>query len=376
MFAFAPSPRVRPSPFYEAIVADGVKGFTVYNHMCLPVGFGDPAAEYDRLMNGVSLWDVAAERQVEIQGPDAARIVQTLSARDMSKCAIGQGKYTPMCNRDGILVNDPIVLKLADDHFWVSIADSDVKLMAEGIAYGQNLNVKVCEPDVSPLALQGPKAVEVVAHVVGDWVRDLKYFWFRETEIDGIPVVVQRSGWSKQGGFEVYLRDGSKGTQLYNIFNEAGKAWGIGPGNPNNMERIESGLVSVGTDTDDTTNPFEVRLEKFVNLDIDADVIGLDALRRIHAEGPKRHTLGVVFDDNKESEFANASFYADVRWQSASRNGKPVGHVTATTPSIRMGKIIGFALVNRADANIGDSIEVTNGRGEVSQATLVDIPFV
>jgi len=376
MFAFAPSPRVRLTPFHEAIVADGVKGFTVYNHMCLPVSFGDPEAEYWRLMNGVALWDVAVERQVEIQGPDAALLVQTLSTRNLSKCAIGQGKYTPMCNREGVLINDPIVLKLAEDHFWVSIADSDVKLLAEGIAYGRNLNVKVCEPDVSPLALQGPKAVEVVASVVGDWVRDLKYFWFRETKIDGIPVIVQRSGWSKQGGFEIYLRDGAKGVQLYNIFKEAGKPWDIGPGNPNNMERIENGLVSFGADTDDSTNPFEVRLEKFVDLDIDADVIGLEALRQIHAEGPKRHTLGVVFDDGKLSQFSGSSYYADARWQLARKGGKFVGHVTATTPSIRFNKIIGFALVNRADANIGDIIDVTASDGQVNQATLVDIPFI
>ena len=186
------------------------------------------------------------------------------------------------------------LLKLTDDLSWLSIADSDIWLWASAIAAERRLQVKVSEPDVSPMALQGPKAEDVVAHGLGDWVRGLKYFWFKETEIAGIPAAVQRSGWSKQGGFEIYLKDGARGTELWNIFKEAGQPWGIGPGAPATAERTESGLVSVGGDTDDATNPFEVRLGKYVDLGVPDDVIGIQALRRIKTEGVARHQLGLV----------------------------------------------------------------------------------
>jgi aminomethyltransferase len=233
MFGISPSARLRASPFYAATLREGVTSFTVYNHMLMPTGFGDPDGEYARLIHGVSQWDVAVERQVELRGPDAGRLAQILAPRDLSRQVPGQGKYVPLCNHDGVLINDPICLKLADDLYWLSIADSNIWFWARAIAAERGLNVRVSEPDVSPMALQGPRAEDVVAHVCGDWVRGLKYFWFRETDIAGIPVLVARSGWSKQGGFEIYLRDGSKGTQLWDIFREAGKAWDIGPGNPN-----------------------------------------------------------------------------------------------------------------------------------------------
>ncbi|MGL4404677.1 MAG: glycine cleavage system protein T, partial [Notoacmeibacter sp.] len=264
MFAIYPSARLRPSPFFASTVAEGVKSFTTYNNMLMPTGFGKGEEEYWRIINGVSMWDVAVERQVQLKGSDAARLAQILCTRDMSKCVVGQGKYVAICNHAGTLINDPIVLKLADDLFWLSIADSNILFWARAIAAERGLNVEITEPDVSPLAVQGPKAEDVVASIFGDWVRALKYFWFKETSVNGIPVAVARSGWSKQGGFEIYLMDGSRGTELWNIVKEAGKAWDIGPGNPNSHERIESGLVSYGGDTDDFTNPYEVRMGKYV----------------------------------------------------------------------------------------------------------------
>ncbi|MFB0993239.1 MAG: glycine cleavage system protein T, partial [Paracoccaceae bacterium] len=295
-FNVFPTARLRPSPFYEIAVAEGMVSASVYNRMIMPTGYGDPMAEYWRLINGVSQWDVGVERQVQIEGPDAAYLVQMLTVRDISNCAVGQGKYVPLCTHQGTLVNDPILLKLSDTKYWLSIADSDVCMWAKAIASERNLKVEVSEPDVSPMALQGPMAEDVVASVLGDWVRDLKYFWFQEAKIDGIPVIAQRSGFSKQGGFEIYLRDGSQGTKLWNIFKEAGQPWGIGPGAPSTAERTESGLVSVGADTDDRTNPFEVRLGKYVNLDLPNTCVGIKALRNIHAQGIKRHQLGLVLE--------------------------------------------------------------------------------
>ena len=188
--------------------------------------------EYDRLMNGVALWDVSVERQVEIIGPDAATLVQLLSARDLSNIEVGKGKYIPMCDHRGVLINDPVVLKHSDTHFWLSIGDDNILMWARAIAAERGLNVTMCEPDVSPIALQGPKAVNVVADVFGDWIHDLKYFWFKETELNGIPLIVQKSGYSKQGGYEIYLRDGTRAAELWNVMREAGAPYDIGPGNP------------------------------------------------------------------------------------------------------------------------------------------------
>ncbi|NBS02585.1 MAG: glycine cleavage system protein T, partial [Rhizobiales bacterium] len=207
----------------------------------------------------------------------------------------------------------------------------------------------------------------VVAHVIGDWVRGLKYFWFRETEINGIPVAVQRSGWSKQGGFEIYLKDGSRGTELWNIFKEAGRPWGIGPGAPATAERTESGLVSVGGDTDDLTNPFEVRLGKYVDLDVSDDVVGIHALRRIKAEGVKRHQLGLVLE-------GSASAPLGFRREDITRSGHRVGVMTNCVWSPRMKANIGYALID-ATVPVGETVIIQRDQGEVA-AKLVELPFL
>lgn len=367
MFTFFPTARVRPSPFLAAAMADGLKQANVYNRMIMPTSYGDPEGEYWRLINGVSQWDVGVERQVQLKGPDAGRLAQILSPRDLSTCKVGQGKYVPLCNHRGTIINDPILLKLADDLYWLSIADSDMWLWAGAIAAERGLNVQVSDPDVAPMALQGPKAEDVVAHVLGDWVRGLKYFWFRETEIAGIPVAVQRSGWSKQGGFEIYLKDATRGTELWNIFKEAGQPWGIGPGAPATPERTESGLVSVGGDTDDETNPFEVRLGKYVDLDVGEDVVGIKALRRIKADGVKRHQLGLILDGNVAAPMG-------VNREDIHHQGRKVGMMTNCVWSPRMKANIGYALISVA-VRPGEAVQVQRPSGPVD-ARLVPLPFL
>ncbi len=367
MFGITPSARLRPSPFYEATLAEGVAAFTTYNHMLMPTSYGHPEEEYWRLLEGVSQWDVACERQVQLTGRDAGRLAQLLSPRDLQRCRAGQGKYVPLCDHAGVLINDPILLKLDDDRYWFSIADSNIWFWARAIAAERGLEVEVSEPDVSPLAVQGPKAEDVVASLCGDWVRALKYFWFQETKIGGIPVLVARSGWSKQGGFELYLMDGTKGTQLWNIVREAGRPWGIGPGNPNFCERVESGLLSYGGDTDASTNPFEVRLGKYVDLEVADDVIGIGALRRIHAAGTTRHQLGVVLDGE---EPARLGFH----WHAILRNGERVGSLTNCVWSYRLKRNIGFALISTGCA-AGERVQVVQ-EGCWTAATLRELPFL
>lgn len=367
MFEFVQSIRVRRSPFYEATLADGVTGFMPYNQMMMPVGYGDPQAEYWRIINGVSMWDVAVERQVEITGPDAAALVQILTPRDLSKCKPDQGKYVAICDHRGTLLNDPILLKLDDDRFWLSIADSNILFWSRAIAAERGLDVTIIEPDVSPLAVQGPKADDVIAAMFGDWVRDLRYFWFRKVEIDGIPLMLARSGWSKQGGFELYLMDGRRGTDLWQAVKEAGQPFDIGPGNPNLCERIESGLLSWGSDTDDATNPFEVRMGKYVDLDVGDDVVGVKALREIHSAGPKRHQLGLVLD-------GDTPLAPPLCWRDITLNGQKVGDMTNCVWSYRKKRNLGFALISSA-LKPGDMVEVTIDAAP-TPGTLCELPFL
>jgi len=367
MFGITPSARLRPSPFYDATLADGVTAFTTYNHMLMPTSFGSPEEEYWRLVKGVSQWDVACERQVQLKGPDAGRLAQILSPRELAHCKVGQGKYVPLCNHAGVLINDPILLKLEEDRYWFSIADSNIWFWARAIAAERRLQVEVTEPDVSPLAVQGPMAEDVVASIFGDGVRALKYFWFQETKIERIPLAVARSGWSKQGGFELYLMDGTQGTKLWNIVKEAGKRWQIGPGNPNFCERVESGLLSYGGDTDDATNPFEVRMEKYVDLDVPDDVIGIEALRRIYAAGARRHQLGVVLEGDVPTALG-------FHWHSILKNGQEVGQLTNCVWSYRLNRNIGFALIARHCAE-GDRVDVVK-EGQTLSGTLKKLPFL
>lgn len=368
MYTVYPSPRVRASPYYDATVSEGVSSFTSYNQMLLPTGYGDPEGEYWRLINGVSMWDVAAQRQVQLSGTDATHLAQILTVRDLTGLSVGRAKYAPICNHSGTLINDPVVNKVDENLYWFSIADSNILLFARAIAAERNLNVEVTESDVSPLAIQGPKAVNVVSAIFGEWVRNLRHFEFRNTSIEGIPVLVSRSGWSKQDGFELYLQDSSKGLSLWNLVRESGQPWDIKPGTPNHSERIESGLLSIGTDTDDVTNPFEVRLSQFVNLDLPESVIGISALRRIKQNGVKRQQLGIRFS-------ADLPRLLNRNWFEI-RNGKErVGHITSLSFSYRLECNIGLALV-KSTLHPGDEVTIRIDEQNSHSGTLVNLPFV
>ncbi|AHM03102.1 aminomethyl transferase family protein [Roseibacterium elongatum DSM 19469] len=363
-------PNIRKSPYYEATVADRVQSFSVYNHMFIPGHFGDPAGEYHRLIHGVAMWDVAAQRQVELLGPDAWKLAQVLTPRDLSNTMIGQGRYVPLCDHDGWLINDPVLLPLAEDRVWLSIADSDIALWAKAIGRERGLDVEVHEPDVAPLAIQGPKAMDVAEALLGDWVRDLRHFQFREADLDGIPLIVARSGWSKQGGVELYLQDNAQGTRLWQMVKEAGAPWDIGPGAPNDVERLESGLISYGADMrwqSLPANPFEMGFGAMVHLDAGHDFVGRAALDRIKAEGIKRRLTGVFVE--------GAPVAGNQHPLPLMQHGQPVGHVSEIAHSPRLERNIAIGLV---PADLDENAEgLSIGLDGTARAiTLTALPFI
>src|SRR5882672_2793212 len=285
--------RLRRTPFFEATQRYGAKAYTVYNHMLFPIRYAELEEEYWHLIHHVTLWDVSVERQVEITGPDALTLANRLTPRDLKKCAVGQGKYVAITADDGGIINDPVLLRLGENHFWLALADSDVLLWARGAALDSGLKVQITEPDVSPLQIQGPKAKQVVQTLFGDRVLDLPYYYFIETKLDGIPVVVTRTGWTGEVGYEVYLRDGSRGDDLWERIMKAGKPHDIRPTGPSDIRRIEAGILNWGADMTLVNNVYEVGLGWLVDEDKADPYIGREALRLIKGAGPTRRLAGV-----------------------------------------------------------------------------------
>ena len=359
--------QIRKSPYFDATVRWGAQGFSVYNHMYIPRDFGDPEQNFWNLVDQAILCDVAVERQVEITGPDAAKFTQMLTCRDLSKMAVGQCKYILITNADGGILNDPILLRLAENHFWISLADSDILLWAQGVAVHSGLNVQIKEPDVSPLQLQGPNSGLIMQELFGDSITDLKYYWLRELELEGIPLVVSRTGWSSELGYELYLRDGSKGDQLWELIMAAGALHGLKPGHTSSIRRIEGGMLSYHADADIDTNPFELGFDRLVNLDMDAEFIGKAALRKIKQEGPMRKQVGLVLDCAPLTG-PNTTFWA------IQQDGATIGKVTSAVYSPRLKQNIALAMVATDAAIMGAEVEVLTNTGAV-KATMVERPF-
>ena len=293
------SRRLRRTPFSEGVEAAGVKGYTIYNHMRLPTVFRSIEEDYRHLKEAVQVWDVSCERQVEIRGPDAARLVQMLTPRDLRGMLPGQCYYVPIVDETGGMLNDPVAVKLAEDRWWISIADSDLLFWVKGIAYGYRLDVLVNEPDVAPLAVQGPKAEELIARVFGDKIRDVRFFRFGRFDFQGRDLVVARSGYSKQGGFEIYVEGSDIGMPLWNALMEAGRDLDVHAGCPNLIERIEGGLLSFGNDMTSENTPHECGLGRFCNTNTAIGCVGRDALLRVAQEGPVRQIRPIEIHGDK-----------------------------------------------------------------------------
>ena len=359
--------QIRKSPFFNGTVRWGATDFSVYNHMYIPRSFGDPEQNFWNLVNDAILCDVAVERQVEIAGPDAAAFVQLLTPRNLSQCAVGQCKYVLITNEAGGILNDPVLLRLEENRFWLSLADSDVLMWAQGVATHAGLDVTICEPDVSPLQLQGPKSGDIMTALFGETIRDLKYYWLDHFELDGIPLVISRTGWSSELGYELYLLDGSQGEALWEKLMAVGEPMGLKPGHTSSIRRIEGGMLSYHADMDAHTNPFELGLDRLVDLEMPANFIGKAALKQVQQQGISRQQVGLELD-GEPLPGPNTQFWP------VAVNGEVIGKVTSAVYSPRLKKNIALAMVPIAHSAVGTACTVQL-TGETRSGTIVPKPF-
>lgn len=360
-------PWYRKSPYFEATLRAGCSAYDVYQHMYHPNTYGDPIEEYWALVNDVTLWDVSVERIVEITGPDAGAFTDLLTCRDLTKCAVKQGKYVLITAEDGGIVNDPVLLRVEKNRWWLALADSDAGLYAMGVAVNSGLDVKVTHPEVYPVQVQGPKAKDTMRGLFGDRILDMKYYWCDEADLDGIPVVISRTGWTAVVGYEIYLRDPSRGDDLWERILDAGKPYGIRVTPSSDIRRMEAGIFDWGSDFGLETNPFEVTgLERLVE-EQEGDYIGKAALERIRREGVSRKLVGIELEGDPVDQPTQ-------RWP-VSVAGKRVGHVTDACWSPRLEKNIGYAWVPIELAAPGTRLDVDADDGPRVGVT-ASVPFI
>lgn len=362
------TPRIRKSPYFDATVRYGATSFMAYNNMYLPLGYDTPENEFWHIVNDVTLWDVAVQRIVEITGPDAFAFTNMLTPRDLTPCRVGQCKYVLITNAEGGIVNDPVLSRLGENHFWLSRADSDLLLWAKGVAVFAGMDVDIREPDASALQIQGPKSRPLVVDLFGDVAEALAYYECTACTLGDIPVVLARTGWSAEIGYEVYLRDASRGDELWETIMAAGRPYGIAPASPSRIRRIEAGILDYRVDMDTDTNPYEIGLGRLVKLDVDTDFIGKDALARIASTGAGRLLAGVVVDGEP---IRDTNQY---RWP-VRRDGTRVGVLTSLVYTPRLEKNIGYVMVETSSSALETRLVVETPDGERA-ATVVHKPFV
>jgi glycine cleavage system aminomethyltransferase T len=367
--------RIRKSPFFYASRRHGVAMYSVYNHMYHPRHYGDPVAEYWQLLEGVTLWDVGVERQVEITGPDAFALTNMLVARDLSKCEVGQCKYVFVTAPDGGIINDPVLLRLREDHFWLSLADGDVLLWALGVAHGSGLDVTIREADVGPVQIQGPKSGAVMVELFGTDVLEVPYYFLRRYELAGMQLLVSRTGYTSELGYEIYVLDASRhAEQLWDAVLEAGRPHGLQVIGPCHIRRIEGGMLAYGADMWLDTNPYEVGMgyDWMVDLEQKDDFIGKPALERIKQEGVKRKLAGVEIAGAGLGAYNDGSM---IDFFPVHHRGEDVGKVTSACHSPRLEKNIGYAMVPIELAALGTELQV-DVAGDMRDAVVVQMPFI
>jgi len=365
-FYIAKSRRLRSTPYTSRIESQGVTAYTTYNHMLLPASFGNLEKEYFHLKEHVQVWDVAAERQVQITGKDSTKLVQLMTCRNLSKAKVGRCYYAPIIDEQGGMLNDPVALKLAEDRWWLSLADSDIGLYAKGIASGLSLQVEVSEPDVNIIAVQGPKSFKLMEKVLGKKITELNFFGFDYYTFKENKFLIARSGWSKQGGYEIYVENREAGQMLYDKLFSAGKEFNVEPGCPNLIERIESALLSAGNDFDSGDNPYECGFDKYIDTNSDINYLGKKALIKISKEGINRKLMGVLIDLDKIEITEELPLY----------NGNNLaGNLRSATYSPNLKKVVGIAMIKKEYWDKKTLIEVKIGEKK-SKGTLCDLPIV
>ena len=362
------SPRVRKSPYFNSTIKYGAEAFSVYNHMYMPISYEGTVEDYNNLLKGVQLWDVGVERQVEIKGPDAEVLSQFLTPRNIKKCSKGQAMYAPFLDFNGGFINDPVMLKIDEDCYWFSLADGDALLWVQGIAAGYKFDVDIQEPDVSPLQVQGPKSTELMSKVFGDWVNDLGFYKFKEVNHEGIPMVVARMGYSRELCYELFLKDHTKGDELWEMLWQAGQNLNISAGTPNVILRLEGGILSYLADIDRTNNPYEVGLGWMVDLDQEDDFIGKEALHEIKRKGPIKKLMGAEIKGDPITVFNEEHWPVFV-------GRKAIGSMNALVYSPRLNKNICYTILDIEHAKSGQEIIIRSPEEELL-ATTVDLPWL
>jgi aminomethyltransferase len=371
-FTFYVQPWYRKSPYFEATKRHGCVSWGLYNHMLLPTLYDDPVTEYWALLNDVTVWDVAVERCVEITGPDAFDLTNLITCRDLTTCDVWQCKYVLLTAADGGIVNDPVLLRLGENHFWLALADSDALLYVAGVAAGRGMDVSVREADVAPMQVQGPKAKGLLGDLFGDEIRDLRYYRCAEAEVDGIPVVVSRTGWTGEVGYEIYLRDCSRGDDLFERVLQAGEPYGARVIAPSEARRIEAGIFNYGSDMRVEDTPYHVTgLERLVELGQEADFTGKSELARIAEQGVDRKLVGIEIDgDPMTDEGALNDF-----WAVHAPGGERIGRVTGAAWSPRLERNIGYTWVPSSHMTLGTQLEVAAPTG-MRPSRVAALPFV
>mgnify|MGYP001490184252 FL=1 len=359
--------QIRKSPFFDATVRWGAKDFSVYNHMYIPRDFGDPEQNFWNLINNAILCDVAVERQVQIKGPDASKFVQMMTPRDLSNMQVGQCKYVILINQFGGVLNDPVLLKVEDDCYWFSLADSDILFWAQGLNVNKEYDVEIIEPDVSPLQLQGPKSKDIMVKIFGNKILELKYYWFKHFQLGNIKLLISRTGWSSEFGYEIFLLNSTEGDELYETLMNEGKDLGLHPGHTSTIRRIEGGMLSYHSDMDINTNPLELGMEKFIDLDGSFNFVGKDALIEIRKSGIHRKQVGLIIDI-EPLKGPNTS-----KWEIINNN-KIIGVVTSAVYSPRLKSNIALAMVKKEFSDIGTLLKV-NIDNNLVNANIVQKPF-
>ncbi len=348
------SVRTRRTPFSARVEAAGVSAYTVYNHMLLPTVFRSLEEDCAHLKSAVQIWDVSAERQVELLGPDAKRLLQMTTPRDLSRMADDQCYYVPMVDADGRMLNDPVAIRLGPERFWVSLADSDMLFYFKGLTTGFGLNVTVTQPDISPLAIQGPLADELVSRVFGAEITKTRFFRHTTVRIADTDMVIARSGWSKQGGFEIYLDDSKHGEALWDRLFEVGAGLDVRAGCPNLIERTEGGMLSYGNDITMANTPFEARLGKYCHLD-SVQCLGHAAL--MTAQKPKRQIRALEIAGPPVPGCTSP-------WRLTDANGGFAGQVSSAIWSPDFGVNVAVAMVEAAHWQAGTKLIVQCPNGQ------------